>query len=79
MPGDPGALVVTNARAFYTPRAATGATGTRHSPLPFGVAPAPLWGNATPSLGERFTHNSGVSRRGNVDLCIVDFRRDDEK
>jgi hypothetical protein len=34
MPGDPGATVVTNARAFYTTRAAAGATGTRHSPRP---------------------------------------------
>ena len=30
-----GVPVVTNARAFYTTRAAAGATGTRHSPLPF--------------------------------------------
>jgi hypothetical protein len=44
MPGDSGATVVTNARAFYTPRAAAGASGTRHSPLP-------SWGSATPSLG----------------------------
>jgi hypothetical protein len=36
MPGDPGATVVTNARAFYTTRAAAGATGTRHSPRPLG-------------------------------------------
>jgi hypothetical protein len=36
MPGDPGATVVTNARAFYTTRAAAGATGTRHSPRPPG-------------------------------------------
>jgi hypothetical protein len=42
MPGDPGATVVTNARAYYSPRAAAGATGTRHSPLPLGVAPAPF-------------------------------------
>jgi hypothetical protein len=34
MPGDPGATVVTNARAFYSTRAAAGATGTRHSPRP---------------------------------------------
>jgi hypothetical protein len=34
MPGDPGATVVTNARAYYSTRAAAGATGTRHSPLP---------------------------------------------
>ena len=34
MPGDPGATVVTNARVYYTPRAAAGATGTRHSPRP---------------------------------------------
>jgi hypothetical protein len=42
MPGDPGATVVTNARAYYSTRAAAGATGTRHSPLP-------PWGSATPS------------------------------
>src|SRR6202161_2624358 len=29
MPGDPGATVVTNARAIYSTRAAAGATGTR--------------------------------------------------
>jgi hypothetical protein len=56
MPGDPGALVVTNARAFYTTRAAAGATGTRHSPLPFG--------------GERFLHNSGASRGESADLYL---------
>src|ERR1700677_1561460 len=44
MPGDPGATVVTNARAYYSTRAAAGATGTRHSPLPLGVAPRPLIG-----------------------------------
>src|ERR1700729_3991541 len=44
MPGDSGATLVTNTRAFYTPRAAAGASGTRHSPLP-------SWGSATPSLG----------------------------
>src|ERR1700738_5175991 len=49
MPGDPGATVVTNARAYYSTRAAAGATGTRHSPRPL--------------LGERFRHNSGASRR----------------
>src|SRR5882757_8093364 len=34
MPGDPGATVVTNARAFYTTRAAAGASSARHSPRP---------------------------------------------
>ena len=44
MPGDPGATVVTNARAYYSPRAAAGATGTRHSPLPpWGSAHALSW------------------------------------
>jgi hypothetical protein len=56
MPGDPGATVVTNARAYYSTRAAAGATGTRHSPLPFG--------------GESFLHNSGALRRGNAELCL---------
>ena len=51
--------MVTNARAYYSPRAATGATGTRHSPLP-------PWGSATPSLGGSFMHNSGATRRGNA-------------
>jgi hypothetical protein len=31
MPGETGVTVVTNARAFYTPRAAAGASGARHS------------------------------------------------
>jgi hypothetical protein len=34
MPGDPGATVVTNARAYYSTRAAAGASSTRHSPRP---------------------------------------------
>src|ERR1700721_3678929 len=44
MPGDSGATVVTNARVFYTTRAAAGASGIRHSPLP-------PWGSPTPLLG----------------------------
>jgi len=52
MPGDPGELVVTNARATYSTRAATGATGTRHSPLP-------SQGSATPSLGDGFMQQLG--------------------
>src|SRR5712675_3597139 len=36
MPGDPGATVVTNARAFYTTHAAADALGIRHSPRPPG-------------------------------------------
>ena len=64
MPGDPGATVVTNARATYSTRAAAGATGTRHSPLPLGVAPRPL-------LGERFMQNSGASRRGDAKMCFA--------
>jgi hypothetical protein len=32
MPGETGVTVVTNARAFYTTRAAAGASGARHSP-----------------------------------------------
>src|ERR1700759_1517190 len=34
MRGDAGATVVTNARAYYSTRAAAGASGTRHSPRP---------------------------------------------
>jgi hypothetical protein len=44
--------VVTNARAFYTTRAAAGALGTRHSPRPH-------------FRGEGFMHNLGrYPRRG---------------
>src|ERR1700678_2299465 len=68
MPGDPGATVVTNARAFYSTRAAAGATGTRHSPLPLGAAPRP------PFQGERFKHNSSASRGGNAEVCVKAFR-----
>jgi hypothetical protein len=34
MPGDSGEPVVTNARVYYTPRAAAGASGARHSLRP---------------------------------------------
>jgi hypothetical protein len=34
MPGDSGVTVVTNARVFFTPRAAAGASGARHSLRP---------------------------------------------
>ncbi len=34
MPGDPGVTVVTNARVYYTTRAAAGASGARHSLRP---------------------------------------------
>jgi hypothetical protein len=34
MPGDSGVTVVTNARVYYTPRAAAGASGARHSLRP---------------------------------------------
>jgi hypothetical protein len=56
MPGDPGATVVTNARAFYPPRAAAGASGTRHSPRPL-------------FRGGVFLHNSGASRREIGEVC----------
>ena len=56
MPGDPGVTVVTNARVYYTPRAAAGATGTRHSPRPH------FWGGIS-------WHTSDVSRRERAKAC----------
>ena len=53
MPGDPGATVVTNARAYYHYTRGCGCNG--HPAFP------------TPSLGEGFTHNSGASRREMVE------------
>jgi hypothetical protein len=57
MPGVSGVTVVTNARVYYTPRAAAGASGARHSLRP---------------LIERagsFQQTSGASRREKADLC----------
>src|ERR1700733_8005777 len=70
MPGDPGATVVTNARATYSTRAAAGATGTRHSPLP-------SWGSATPSLGESFTTwaQCVAGRRGRILMSLRGAKR----
>jgi hypothetical protein len=61
MPGDPGATVVTNARVYYTPRAAAGATGTRHSPRPH-------WAND-------FRHDSGAMRRENAEAYLAVIAR----
>ena len=58
MPDVSGVTVVTNACAFYTTRAAAGASGTRHSPRP-------------PFRGEGYRHNSGAWRRGNAKLQLA--------
>jgi hypothetical protein len=50
MPGVSGVTVVTNARVYYTPRAAAGAPGARHSPRPL------------EREGGMFMQNSGASR-----------------
>jgi hypothetical protein len=55
MPDASGEPVVTNARAFYPPRAAAGATGARHSLCPLFFR------------GRKFQHNSGAARRGKSD------------
>ena len=55
MPGVSGVTVVTNARAFYTTRAAAGASGARHSLRPLF------------SEGANFLQNSGASRRENAE------------
>jgi hypothetical protein len=56
--------VVTNARAFYTPRAATGAAGTRLSLRPLSFK------------GEWFMDNSDVSRREKADVYLVVIARE---
>jgi hypothetical protein len=55
MPGVSGVTVVTNARIYYSTRAAAGASSARHSPRPLNFG------------GKDFMHNSGASRRGNAD------------
>jgi hypothetical protein len=58
MPGVSGVTVVTNARAFYTPRAAAGASGARHSLRPL------------LSEGANFLQSSGASRREKAKVCL---------
>ena len=53
-----GVTVVTNARAFYTTRAAADASGARHSLRP------PLSG------GQKFGQTSDAWRRENADICL---------
>ena len=60
MPGDAGVTVVTNSRVFYFPREAAGAL--RHPAFP------------TPSLGEGSMDNPGVTRRGEVEVCLPSGR-----
>jgi hypothetical protein len=52
MPGDSGVTVVTNARAFYTPRAAAGASGARHSLRPLIEEGGTLMQNSREMRGE---------------------------
>jgi hypothetical protein len=59
MPGDSGVTVVTNARVYYTPRAAAGALGARHSLRPLTIE------------GRRFQQDSDVSSREIAKLCLV--------
>jgi hypothetical protein len=65
MPGDPGATVVTNARAYY--HYTRGCRCNRHPAFP-----ASPWGSATPSLGGSFMHNSGAIRAaGKLPAVII--------
>ena len=68
MPGDPGATVVTNARAYYSTRAAAGATGTRHSPRPLwadcsGTTRAHCVAGMLPAVVARESGRSSIPRR----------------
>ncbi|WP_291556567.1 hypothetical protein, partial [Bradyrhizobium sp.] len=52
MPGVSGVTVVTNARAFYTTRAAAGAPGARHSLRPLMAEGGTFWQNSRETRGE---------------------------
>jgi hypothetical protein len=58
MPGDPGATVVTNACALLPYTRGCGCNGHPAFPTPFD-----FW-------GERYTHNSGASRRENAKMHV---------
>jgi hypothetical protein len=53
-----GVTVVTNAPVYYTPRAAAGASGARHSLRPLS------------SEGQQFGQTSDAWRRENADICL---------
>ena len=61
MPGCSGGPVVTNARVYYTPRAAAGASGARHSLRPL------IGGQGN------FRQTSGVSGREIAKPCLKSF------
>jgi hypothetical protein len=52
MPGVSGVTVVTNARAYYTTRAAAGASGARHSLRPLTERAGSLGTNLAQTCGE---------------------------
>src|SRR3981189_2642014 len=52
MPGDSGVSVVTNARVFYSTRAAAGALGARHSPRPLISEGGNRWQTSRKTGGE---------------------------
>src|ERR1700754_5098484 len=56
MPGVSGVTVVTNARAFYTTRAAAGALSARHSPRPL----IGEGGTSRPTLARNTRRDRGV-------------------
>jgi hypothetical protein len=64
MPGDLGATVVINARAYYQYTRGCGCIG--HPAFP-----APPLGSAHALLGGSLKHNSGASRRGNAKLQLA--------
>jgi hypothetical protein len=57
MPGDPGATVVTNARAYYHYTRGYGCNGHPAFPTPF--------------VGRKVQHNSGASRRGIAEVYLA--------
>jgi hypothetical protein len=59
MPGVSGVTVVTNARVYYTPRAAAGASGARHSL------------RSLMSEGRTSRQNSGALRGEIAKLCVA--------
>jgi hypothetical protein len=78
MPGVSGVTVVTNARAFYTTRAAAGASGTRHSLRPLVFEGGMLMAKLARTRGEIaelcLTSLRGAKRRSNPFLlcCTMD-------
>src|ERR1700760_5071613 len=74
----PGATVVTNARVYYTPRAAAGASSTRHSPRPLFRAESPCTTRTHRAAGKRMCVSNHCARDDGSGCLKIESGREQE-